>query len=450
MHSHLLIRWSVIRWILIRWLLIVIFAALSACNASEGRQAQYYKRAQHLFNEGNVAGARIDVNNVLQINSTHPQARFLLALLFERERNWQPMYANLKLAIHFDPQHLQARIKLAQMLFANKKFDEVLEQVEAVLAVSANHPDANVLMGSVFFRKGQSDAAIRQAQLALKEQPGHVGAVTLLIALGKQYAASGDLSQADRVYREISRKEFSAVDSSMGRAKRVELALLVGQLGVHHQKAGRVNDAYTAYKKAIELDPQNPSAFCRLAALHISKGQWQQAVQIYTQAIAANPNEHRLKLLLARVHSQTGDYPRARKVYESLLAQRPQLQQAVNNLAVILVDHMPSEENLKSALRLAQSLRNSRHPAFLDTLGWVNLKLGNSYRALSLLETSLALGGSGPQYHYHLGMAYYLENQPLKARYHLELAVTDNDIPYMGRDEALFTLNTIETTTPKG
>lgn len=796
--------------LLIQGLLITSVVGLAACTGGEGRQAQHYERAQQFFDNDNFDKARIEIKNVLQINPEHAAGRYLLALISERERNWQKMFTNLYLAVELNPQHVPSRLKFGQMLFANKMYDKVLEQADAVLASSVDNPDAWVLKGSVFFRQGKLDEAIRHAELALKEQPGHVAAISLLaavysdeeperalaiigdgislqthsatlkllkisllvrqgqveqaisvykqllkdypdnllfhyqlvrlyqqhdyvdaaeellreivntkpensqlklwlaqfladnrnpllaqttleqfiikqpdnfalqFALGQLYAGTGDRDKAETVYREIIQRDVKGADSLIARNKLIELSLLANQraqadsllaevftiepenteglitrakillfekknktaiadlrtvlrnkpdsiealmllaqahekdgaldlaldnyrqalvvkprheqalyhaarmafslgqldsaeallhslremrpqhadasrllvellskqqrwdeahleadgmlfdpkslamghylkgrvyfsqrkypaaiqslqqalevepgiiealrflidaygiserereglaylnthlknhpdhahahelLGAYHHKTGRFSEAFAAFKEAIALAPGRPSAYRRLGALHISRGEWQQAGQTYTQGIVSNPDESRLKVLLASVYSQTGDYQKARGIYESLLAEHPSMQQAANNLAVILAEHMPNEENLRSALQLAESLRESRHPAFLDTLGWVNLKLGNTSRALSLLESSVALGGDGPQYHYHLGMAYYQESQLVKARQHLELALLENDSHYIGRDEAQLTLETIQSTAPSG
>src|SRR5690625_7862890 len=43
------------------------------CGGAEERQADYYQRAQDLFDEGNYQKARIEVRNVLQINPNNAE-----------------------------------------------------------------------------------------------------------------------------------------------------------------------------------------------------------------------------------------------------------------------------------------------------------------------------------------------------------------------------------------
>ena len=89
----------------------VLIAGLSACTGSDERQAEYLARAQEHFDAGNYDKAGVDVRNALQINGDNVEARYLYALLFEKENNLREMVANLRFVIDLDPNHIPARIK---------------------------------------------------------------------------------------------------------------------------------------------------------------------------------------------------------------------------------------------------------------------------------------------------------------------------------------------------
>lgn len=97
------------------------------CGGAEERQADYYQRAQDLFDEGNYQKARIEVRNVLQINPNNADGRYLMALLEEKERNWRGMYGNLNAALEADADHVLSRIKLAQFLVASGNLEDAIE-----------------------------------------------------------------------------------------------------------------------------------------------------------------------------------------------------------------------------------------------------------------------------------------------------------------------------------
>ena len=129
--------------------------------------------------------------------------------------------------------------------------------------------------------------------------------------------------------------------------------------------------------------------------------------------------------------------------YEAALKLQPNMPVAANNLAAIIADSKTDEASLRRALALAQPLEELQQPAFLDTLGWVNYRLGNTARTVSLLNSAIGLGGDAPVYHYHLGMAYHSQNQLDLAREHLSLALANTGADYPGRDEAERTLKSL-------
>ena len=58
---------------------------LGACSGGKERQAEYLARAQEHFAAGDIAKARVDVRNALQIDGNHAEARYLFALVLEKE-----------------------------------------------------------------------------------------------------------------------------------------------------------------------------------------------------------------------------------------------------------------------------------------------------------------------------------------------------------------------------
>jgi tetratricopeptide (TPR) repeat protein len=121
---------------------------------------------------------------------------------------------------------------------------------------------------------------------------------------------------------------------------------------------------------------------------------------------------------------------------------------AANNLAALIADHQRSPERLDYALDLTERLRGSNNPLYLDTIGWVNYRVGNTLEAVSLLERAVqtARGVSGleaqvPQLQYHLGMAYLESDNVEEAKRALAAAVDgagSNTFP--GLEEARETL----------
>ena len=72
---------------------------------------------------------------------------------------------------------------------------------------------------------------------------------------------------------------------------------------------------------------------------------------------------------------------------------------------------------------------------FLDTLGWIHHKLGNSGQAVHFIQQALVKAPEHPVVNYHLGLAYYKAGQTAEAKTHLQKAVASPK-PFPGLDEA--------------
>ena len=87
-----------------------------------------------------------------------------------------------------------------------------------------------------------------------------------------------------------------------------------------------------------------------------------------------------------------------------------------------------------------------RAPEVLDTLGWVHYKRKTAQPALKAFREAVALAGDNPTYHYHLGLAQSLADDPGSARRSLEraLAMSNRSAPWA--TAALEQLSAIEST----
>src|SRR5690625_1780760 len=153
------------------------------CGGAEERQADYYQRAQDLFDESNYQKARIEVRNVLQINPNNADGRYLMALLEEKERNWRGMFGNLNAALEVDADHIPARVKLAQLFVASGDLDNAKIQIEEALQRDPKGADAMSVKASILQREHDTEAAEALANQALEVDPGHVNAIGVLVGI---------------------------------------------------------------------------------------------------------------------------------------------------------------------------------------------------------------------------------------------------------------------------
>ncbi len=91
-----------------------------------------------------------------------------------------------------------------------------------------------------------------------------------------------------------------------------------------------------------------------------------------------------------------------------------------------------------------QKLSETDTPAFVDTVGWVNYRLGNNEVAVEYLEQAVAGNGQIPVLRYHLGMAYLAAGNEYRAQEELGIAVSTAKNDFTGIEDARETLKKLQ------
>jgi len=206
-------------------------------------------------------------------------------------------------------------------------------------------------------------------------------------------------------------------------------------LGRMLERVGRQAEAEVELRKAVELQPALAEVHVELADHLLAVGEAKAAVQALQAGLGRIPGSPRLTLRLAEAYRQAGDPESAIKAYEKILVSRPNDAVSANNLANVLLDTRRDRKSLERALALAERFEKSSNPAFLDTLGWARVKLGQPALALPLLRKAAEEGSGVPVFHYHLGVALHDVGDMDAAKQQLRKSLdTKSDFP--GKDEA--------------
>jgi len=88
-----------------------------------------------------------------------------------------------------------------------------------------------------------------------------------------------------------------------------ELLVRIGDLLT--RKSDRLDDALTAYGKALTIDPANTRVMISVGSIHERRQQWAEAAASYEAALAVDPNLLRARSSLGAVKFKMGDYPGA-------------------------------------------------------------------------------------------------------------------------------------------
>jgi predicted Zn-dependent protease len=309
---------------------------------------------------------------------------------------------------------------LLNLQAAEKDWAATEQTLSRARAAGADSAASDLVEGRLHQARGESDRARASFERALARQPD---APEPLIALVQLDLQQGKAQQAREWLEQALARNPNHLYASgfLG-----EVALLGGD------QAG----AERRFHEATERKPDWVQPWLHLATLKLSQKKRDEAQEILEQGVRRNPNSQELRLLLATTLGEAGNVDRAIQEYDALLGLNPRALVAANNLASLLADKKGDPKSLERALALSREFESKQpNPYFLDTLGWVHLKLGHGQGAVRLLKQATALAPDHPVLNYHLGAAYLKSGQPVDARVHLQKAVAAGK-PFEGMDAA--------------
>ncbi|MDX1948749.1 MAG: tetratricopeptide repeat protein [Pirellulaceae bacterium] len=203
-----------------------------------------------------------------------------------------------------------------------------------------------------------------------------------------QYHRAGDLTTAERLYRQLLQAEPKHADAWH-------------LLGVAAWQSGRHDEALASIRQAIALNSTVADYHSNLGLVHQSLGQWDEAIACGREAV-------RLRPAFAEAHLNLGHALTNRRRYAEAIAScseaarlRPDLPEAHNNLGNALRQAGRLSEAIASfetALRLRPEF-----PEAWNNLGVAQAKLGQVPAAIAAWQAAIRLRPSYAEAHDNLG-----------------------------------------------
>jgi tetratricopeptide (TPR) repeat protein len=171
-------------------------------------------------------------------------------------------------------------------------------------------------------------------------------------------------------------------------------------------ESGRKGACYAAMKKWIRGKPETPVPYLELARFYSRDGNYTDALKILKKADKQLPDNMDVLFQLASTHERVGESERAESLFHRILQRDPYHAPALNYLGYLLADKNVRLEESKEYIRRALEI-DPENGAYLDSLGWVNYRLGLFQEAeAALLRAIDRIHGDAIVYE-HLGDVYF-------------------------------------------
>lgn len=160
-------------------------------------------------------------------------------------------------------------------------------------------------------------------------------------------------------------------------------------IGEDHHKAGRLHEAESFYRKALEIDPDHPGALYYLANIAYEDCRLQLATEFGEKLLRGDPNDAEAWHLLGVVALKKEDPLHAQECFKKAITIQPAYTQAHYSLGNALINMQDNDEALVHFQRAA-----SLNPVFAEahrSIGNIFKIQGKFYDALSSYQHALRL-----------------------------------------------------------
>lgn len=417
-----------------------------------------------LLREGRLEEAGPAFDAVIADQPDYGDAHYQRALVHLSKRNLVGAKSSLLKAIDFKPENLKAGILLAEIYLSEGALDLSLEQLEKVVRKESTNYRAWLLMGKVHSLKGDADGARlayqKAAEINADDPAAHYGLAILDRDQGNYGAAANNLKKVLDLQNDHAPAMAAMVSLLMASKQQAKaLSFIEEKLKEHennrrlsavlHEMRGTVFLAQEDYgqaenelRKALAINQDSLSAYLSLAKLYLTKKDTTRAVTEYLNILEKQPRFVQGYMALGTIYDSKGDTAKAREMYENALNIDSDFAPAANNLAWTLLQR---DTDLDRAFELAKKAkaRLPDDPRVGDTLGFALIKKGLYPSAISELRESVTGMEQDPTVLYHLGLAYWKNDEQGKALAALRQSLQNNR-KFPELEEARKLIETIE------
>lgn len=265
-------------------------------------------------------------------------------------------------------------------------------------------PLARSLQAALLFSQNQIDESLAYLEQSADADANEVGTALQMLRI---QVMSGRIDEARALLEDLKEDYPDAVS----------LRVLEGNLLAIE---GRQEDAIDIYRGLYEETPETLIVVERLHQLLLGAGKIEEADTLLAEALERQPDARSLRLLKALQLERDGDAEAAIAIYEGLYEENSGDAVVANNLASLLSVHRDDPEDLERAYVLARRLTGTQVPAFLDTLGWVQVRLEDYGPAITNLQAAARGLPNNPTVAFNLGLAYAAAGRTEAARDEIE------------------------------
>ncbi|HEV3162523.1 MAG TPA: tetratricopeptide repeat protein [Isosphaeraceae bacterium] len=333
------------------------------------------------------------LEELINRQSASEQDKFLLAQLYEFDRNWEKSHHQMLALVQAHPKEPAYLIYFTLALLRHDRIDEALGYLDKLDQVAPQQPGTIEIKARVFQARHKDTEAVALLKKFASENKSQVGPIARLLE------DLGQASAALEMYRTYA--------SQSGRPEAT--LVLAAFLG----RQGRVREALDLCDALWPKTSPELVSNTAVTILYGTKGgdeaQYVRVEKRLQDAIAKAPEKVSIQFDLANLRCLQGRYDEAESILRRLHERGKGQSGPLNNLAWMLAVQGTKQTEALSLINQAIELYGET-PDLLDTRALVHLAMGQHEVAAHDLEDAIVAGPSAETY-LHLARAYLADGR---------------------------------------
>lgn len=363
-----------------------------------GLPESYYVLAQSAYADGDSQRALRHAEQAMKLRPDWQQGALLKSLLL-RERDRQQALGYMSEFLRAHPDAHELRLNYARALVAERQYAQAKQEFRLLLDANSKNASLAFTLGLLSAQIDDPVAADEQFKNALSLGYGDPSAV--YFQLGQVNEKLERFDEAARWYRAVQ-------DGDQFVAAQARYALLLAR----HDGV----DEARSYLQSVEVaeDAQRVQLIQAEAHMLREVRDYEQSYQVLSSALVERPDHPALLYDVALAAEKVDRLDVAESRLLKLIELKPDSAQAYNALGYTLADRTERYDEAREYIVKALALEPD-DPFILDSMGWVEYRLGNLEEGIRYLRRAYELQPD-PEIAAHLGEVLWIKGVKDEAR----------------------------------
>jgi tetratricopeptide (TPR) repeat protein len=379
--------------------------------------------AEDLLLAGDTDGSLALYRELAQTDPKDPETALRISEIYREKRDFAKAREAQQKALALAPDNIEVQYNNVTLLDAEGKYPDAIVEMKKILDATAkksysvperaNRTRLLATLGDLYGKNGQYAQAIETFQRIMQVDPS---------------ASSRVEAQIVDTYRQA--KEFTKAEQEADAAckkypddrvlRSVRASLLADM--------GKTEEAAAGTKQL--LDGHNDrEVYLALAEIYDKGGKFAEMASALDSAeklSSGDDDKEAVCFMRGAMYEKQQKLELAEAAFRKVLAMNPRNASALNYLGYMLADRNMRLSEARGLISQALDIEPN-NGAFLDSLGWVDFRLGRLDEAENYLRQAISRTGNDPTVHDHLGDVLLQEGKLKDAISHWEISLREWD-----------------------